>query len=558
MENDINKMDSLITEWLDIQFTVTLPIKASSQRLRAWATLLTDDNDWLPEKESLPQETQAALKDLSYEEQVFFCTYLKLCQHFFELGRLPIFSPPRIKNIIQDTQQPNRLTLSLQVPIVFFIPLKAYKIVIDTTLNLCNWLACNDNTAENKNTAYQGILQNIITPLSAIAPGGKSTIAVLKVAHKLGIPFMHLGLGVYQLGWGCNAKLLDRSISSECSALGAKLSQNKAVTANILKLAGLPGPTHFTTTKVKEAQTAASRLGYPVVVKPLDQERGIGVTINIYNVNSLIEAFNFAFANSATKQVLVEKQASGTCHRLFMLNGDLLYAVKRQAMGVFGNGKDSVLQLVETAVAEQATKAPWLRSEIKALDAIALTTLANAKMTPEDIPEKGRFIPLRPFETTEWGGVDEDVTQQVHPANLAAASQATKLLGLSIAGVDFISNDISQPWYENGAIINEVNFSPLLGGAAISRSYLPHFFKKFIKGNGKIPIKFYNNKNDALTKHAALIADGHRCYYCSSELTLDATQTAIATISTSLKERLRALLSCNNVDMIIIYEGQEP
>jgi cyanophycin synthetase len=60
----------------------------------------------------------------------------------------------------------------------------------------------------------------------------------------------------------------------------------------------------------------------------------------------------------------------------------------------------------------------------------------------------------------------------LHPVNLAAALAAAEAFRLEVAGVDMISTDISVPWTENGAAINEVNGGPLLGGAAIVASVM--------------------------------------------------------------------------------------
>jgi cyanophycin synthetase len=71
------------------------------------------------------------------------------------------------------------------------------------------------------------------------------------------------------------------------------------------------------------------------------------------------------------------------------------------------------------------------------------------------------------------------------------ALAASALFGLDVAGIDIISPDISRPWHENGAIINEVNFAPLLGGAEISRSHIPAFLDGLLKGNGRIPVEVF-------------------------------------------------------------------
>ena len=51
------------------------------------------------------------------------------------------------------------------------------------------------------------------------------------------------------------------------------------------------------------------------------------------------------------------------------------------------------------------------------------------------------------------------------------------------------STDITQAWHSNGAVINEVNYAPLLGGGEISRSHIASHLSRMLKNQGKTPIK---------------------------------------------------------------------
>ena len=61
------------------------------------------------------------------------------------------------------------------------------------------------------------------------------------------------------------------------------------------------------------------------------------------------------------------------------------------------------------------------------------------------------------------GGVATDVIDDVHPDNLELCVEAAMSMRLTMAGVDFISEDISVPWHQNGAVVCEVNAQPQLG-----------------------------------------------------------------------------------------------
>jgi cyanophycin synthetase len=484
----------------------------------------------------------------------FYSLFFKPLGFLCELGRLPVFDVPRIVSLSRDDQNPKKVVLEIELFFVHFLPQAAYQIPIKASLELCRWMAQHSPTLENKNKVFNTITEKVIIPLHRIVPAGKSTIPVLRVAHDLGIPFTHLGMGVYQLGWGSKARRLDRSTCELDSAIGSKLAQNKVSTANILRVAGLPSPVHGVVTTETDALAIATKIGFPVVIKPTDMDRGEGVTVDVSDEAALKTAFAHAQGLSKSKQVIMERQVSGVCHRLFIVNGELLYAVKRHPMSVIGDGKRTIKQLVDDEVSKESLKPPWNRSEIKPIDERALQALQKHGLSPESVPDNGMMAPLRRIESTEWGGVDEEVTKGIHPENLRVAIEASRLFGLHVAGIDIISSDITKPWHENGAIINEVNFAPLFGGAEISRSHIPKFFAGFIERDGKIPIEVLDTEEAALAFQKEQAAQGRRCYMTTSNRTIDELGQEILMPFKELKLRIQALILRGDVDAISVIK----
>ena len=58
------------------------------------------------------------------------------------------------------------------------------------------------------------------------------------------------------------------------------------------------------------------------------------------------------------------------------------------------------------------------------------------------------------------GGISIDRTMEAHPENIEIAEEAARVVGLDIAGIDFIAPDITQPVRETGGGICEVNAAP--------------------------------------------------------------------------------------------------
>ncbi|MDX2425929.1 MAG: hypothetical protein QNK15_06705 [Cycloclasticus sp.] len=403
-------------------------------------------------------------------------------------------------------------------------------------------------------------LQNIVEqkcrkPIRKFITGGKTTLPLLKVAYEKNIPFTHLGSAEYVLGWGAKSRLMLISTCDSDSAIGSKAAQNKVKTAQMLDLFGLPNPDQLVVSTKKAALTAAKRLGGKVVVKPVDRDRGEGVTIGIRNIEHLVAAFDSA-KKFSKGPVIIEKEVPGVCHRLLISNGALLYAIKRNPISVAGNGKNTVKELINALESVERSKSPWLNPRRYPSDQYASVIMKNNGYSLDSKPKKGELVALRPFQSDAWGGTPEDVTSEVHVDNIAIAIKAAKVFGLNNAGIDIISSDITQPWHSNAAIINEVNFSPNMGASEIARNALPKFLESFINGDGRIPVDVYVGSGSALKvaikKHKAQLKKGIKSSLTSHKLTLHLSEEEAHLPYTSLIRRCKAMLLDREVEALVV------
>lgn len=482
---------------------------------------------------------------------------------FLRHGNVPAFDAGTILSVAPGGDDPQIWRAVLGIVHVDHLPPRCFSLVLEHALQTVLWFNTAERNRTNGERLYRTIKRWIKEPLLQAVPAGKSTIPVLAAAHRQDIPFIHLGAGVYQLGWGCRARKLDRSATDRDSAIGCRLAQNKVLAAQLLRSAGLPAPQHELARNPDEARQSAHRLGWPVVVKPADRDRGEGVSIDIASESALDAAYTAAHRLSPTGQVIVERQVPGVCHRLFIAFGRLLYAVKRLPKSVEGDGRHTVRQLIEAANRRETDLPPWLRSEPYPDDEAALAAMTAAGFEPDAVPAAGQWIPLRAIESTADGGHDEEVGDLIHPDNLDVALRAARLFGLEIAGIDIITPDIGVPWHANGAIINEVNFSPLLGGAEISRSHLPEFLDRLLDGDGRIPVEVYVGDEAALQaaeqRQRELAANGHAAYLTSHRLTRAPDGSEMAMPFTGLARRSQALLLDRRVETIVaVVQTSEP
>lgn len=481
---------------------------------------------------------------------------LLLSKALLQAANFPVFDSGCVLRIEQDGNNSASWVTTVAVVYIDNLPLRCLTVAQNEAVRLVLWLAQKPLTAESMTKLFDTIHKQVLPPLRRQVASGKSTLHVLRAAHARNIPFSHLGGGVYQLGWGSKGRLTDRSTTAMDSAIGSKLAQNKVWSATLLRMAGLPAPQHVVVATQEDAMRAAHRLGWLVVVKPVDRERGEGVTVGVRDDQQLLAAFKLAKGMSRVRQALVEREVKGVCHRLFIADGHLLYAVKRLPKSIHGDGRQTIAALIGEANRCNDLRPPWLRSERYPEDALAGAAMAAAGFSFDSIPAAGIRVPLRMVESSAWGGFDEDVTASIHPANLDIALRATALFNLQVAGIDIITPAIDKPWHENGAIINEVNFAPLLGGGEISRNHVPEFISRLIYGDGRIPIEAVVGGaaalEVALTRQKELAREKVDCYITSHDMTLTATGNEMQFPFISLSRRCQALLMDRRVDALVL------
>lgn len=535
-------------------FKIELQIPTSSELslLRSWL----EDVLKFDLAEGVSCDTPTPIQDDTRERASTWSNMIVVTlREFLQLVHLPVFDQIRVVALEFSPISPTSAALSIAVPSINHVPNTIYRYVLEFAMETCLWTFRVSPTQANRTKLFDLIAEKLQRVLSSHVYSGKSSMHVLRAAHSMGIPFSHLGVGVYQLGWGSKARRMDRSITDLDSFLGARLSQNKLATAALLRMAGLPAPTHQLVAKDTQLVGIANKIGFPIVVKPADRERGEGVTVDVLDLESLQQAYQVALDISPSKQVIVERQVEGICHRLFIANGSMLYALKRLPISVVGDGRKTVERLVESEVELQNALPPWRRSGIVPIDDLALLELRRLGLGPDSIPAAGARVGLRRIESTAWGGVDEDVADTIHPENVKIAIRAAELFGLNIAGIDIISPDIAIPWYENGAIINEVNLSPLFGGGDISRRHIPVFLRQFIQGDGKIPIELFEGEQATVlvdARQTELRSQGIRCFSTSATRSLDYQQMEVMMPLDRLEDRVQALLCRPDLDALLI------
>jgi cyanophycin synthetase len=289
---------------------------------------------------------------------------------------------------------------------------------------------------------------------------GPSTASLVRAAEERGIPWIRLNdYSLIQLGHGRFQKRLQATITSQTQHIAVELASEKDETNAILADLGLPVPRQYVVSRLARAARAADRIGYPVVLKPLNANHGRGVTTDISDESQLEKAYDKAKEHS--NAVIVETFLEGLDHRLLVVDGKLIAAAKRVPAHVVGDGKHSIEELV--AVVNEDPRRGMGHEKVLtriSLDAAAERMLAQKGYQADSVPEAGETVYLQPTANLSTGGTAVDVTDVIHPDNRSMAERAILALGLDVGGVDFITTDITRSYREVGGGICECNAAP--------------------------------------------------------------------------------------------------
>ncbi|WP_395725906.1 cyanophycin synthetase [Nakamurella sp.] len=291
---------------------------------------------------------------------------------------------------------------------------------------------------------------------------GPSTQAILDEAIARDIPFQRLNSGsLVQLGYGVNQQRIRATMTSLTSSLAVDIASDKELTNRLLAAAGLPVPASEVVRRADDAVRIARRIGYPVVVKPLDGNHGRGVAINLADEAAVRGAFDEAYDQSRRGYVLVESYIAGKDYRVLVIGGQMIAIAERVPAHVIGDGAKSVAALVEATNADprRGVGHEKVLTRIEVNDAaIELVRAQGYEMT--DVPPRGEMVKLALTGNMSTGGISIDRTFEAHPDNVDIAEEAARVVGLDIAGIDFLCPDITQPVRETGGAICEVNAAP--------------------------------------------------------------------------------------------------
>ncbi len=289
---------------------------------------------------------------------------------------------------------------------------------------------------------------------------GASTEALVKEAQTMGIPWIHLeSCDIFQLGYGKHQKRIQAALTSRTNILGVELACDKEKTKKILAGMGAPVPLGMTIYSFGELEDAIDRLGYPIVIKPLNGNHGRGITIDIKDWEHA--GIGYDRAREISKGVIVEHFYQGRDHRILVVNHQVVAVAERVPAHVVGNGLDTISVLVdrENQDPRRGEGHDNMLTKIE-LDDSTAEMLNNQGFGLNTILRSGEVCYLRATANLSTGGIAIDRTDEIHPDTVWLAERVSRIIDLDVAGIDVITTDITKTLAEVDGTIVEVNAAP--------------------------------------------------------------------------------------------------
>jgi cyanophycin synthetase len=289
---------------------------------------------------------------------------------------------------------------------------------------------------------------------------GPSTGSIVEEAVARDIPWIRLGTNsLVQLGYGVNQMRFQATITCKTSSIAVDIACNKEQTKKMLDAASIPVANGGICVDEEDLEAVVKKIGYPIVLKPLDGNHGKGASINVKTWEDAVDGL--AYAKKYSHRVIVEKFITGYDFRVLIIDNKLVAAAKREPAHVKGDGKQTIQQLIEETNLDPR-RGYGHENVLTQIDVDRDTTdlLEKLGYTLETVPRKDEVVYLKSTANLSTGGTSIDITDMMHPENIFLCERISRVIGLDICGVDIMAENLTQPLKETGGCILEVNAAP--------------------------------------------------------------------------------------------------
>lgn len=260
-------------------------------------------------------------------------------------------------------------------------------------------------------------------------------------------------------------------------------SNNKYKTNKILKKNNIPVPKSILIENVLKfninsviSQMKKLNMDFPVIVKPIKASLGKGVETNIIDNKTLNEIIINHMKVYFPKDLVLEEQVDGNSYRIILFNNEIIDIINRKKPFVIGNGNTTIQKLINDLNSNLENK-----GDSRIIKNYNHRYINQQGYDLNDKLELNNKIYLTNVINSDNGAILKKVKINKIPIeNINLFKKVAKVMDLKLIGIDFMSNDIMVPYYENNATILEVNSRPGIG-LHLEENQVHVFYDKLIK-----------------------------------------------------------------------------
>lgn len=238
----------------------------------------------------------------------------------------------------------------------------------------------------------------------------------------------------------------------------ARIADDKTLSSSLLSGKNIPVPKFFGLNRNNynkiEYLFKENNLTFPIVAKRVDGSFGNGIETNIPDMLSLKNISKELL--SRYKTIQIEEQGKGNCYRILVFNNQIIDVICREKPYVIGNGKNSILELIEIKNNE-LTKIKYNFRINNYNDRY----LDSQGFKINQIPPNGVKVYITNVINYHNGANSYRIDlNKIPTCNKNLFLDTAKAMNIKCSGIDYLSDDITIPFYENSGKILELNCRP--------------------------------------------------------------------------------------------------
>lgn len=227
-------------------------------------------------------------------------------------------------------------------------------------------------------------------------------------------------------------------------------AKNKPLTNEILMNNKIPTPKHIIITNENKNNFVDASEYFPCVLKPVDGMQGKDVYTHIDNQ---VE-FDKILTNLLQKydKIMLENLVSGNNFRIFVFNNKVMDIIEREKPYIIGDGIKTVQELIDEKNSDLRKNNLF---EVKYLDEKLIKSYGYNLNDVVRVENKVFITNIVNFHN--GANAKRIPLTNISNENIKLFEKAHQVIGLECSGVDYMSDDLSIPYYENNGHIIEMN-----------------------------------------------------------------------------------------------------